>query len=197
MSLRGNAGTGREYAQILVTLTSKKRFDPKNTANRSTNSVISGILSRMHRILLLVLTGALAGGCSMVAPAHVIPVRADYIEAGVEVGDTLEVTTSDGTETKITVVNVTADYIEGPDGRIAIGDIQGIVKRSFELPGHPCGANEPVGCSIPEIVLLLSEKYKEQAEKFHPACVKHDFCYRHGYATYGVDREQCDASTLR
>jgi coproporphyrinogen III oxidase len=52
----------------------------------------------------------------------------------------------------------------------------------------------PVGCSIPEVVLLLSGDYEEQAEKFHPACVTHDFCYRHGVATYGVTRDECDTA---
>jgi coproporphyrinogen III oxidase len=52
----------------------------------------------------------------------------------------------------------------------------------------------PVGCSIPEVVLILSERYKQQADKFHPACVTHDFCYRHGFATYGTTREECDTA---
>ena len=30
-----------------------------------------------------------------------------------------------------------------------------------------------------------------------PACVTHDFCYRHGFATYGLAREQCDAEFLQ
>lgn len=58
---------------------------------------------------------------------------------------------------------------------------------------HPCGGGLPVGCSIPEVILLLSGEYEQQAEKFHPACVTHDFCYRHGFATYGATREECDA----
>ena len=53
-----------------------------------------------------------------------------------------------------------------------------------------------MGCSIPEVVLLLSDEYSEQAAKFHPACVEHDFCYRHGYATYGDKRELCDEQFL-
>ena len=39
---------------------------------------------------------------------------------------------------------------------------------------------------------MLIDEYKEQAAKFHPACVTHDFCYRHGFATYGDTREKCD-----
>ena len=149
----------------------------------------------MYRILFLILFCELLGGCATVTPAHDIPVTTEYIEAGVQVGDTLEITTNDGKETTIVVIDVGEDYIDGPDGGIAISDIQKIVKRSFHEPGHPCGANEPVGCSIPA-VLLLSDEYEQQAEKFHPACVTHDFCYRHGYATYGLTREECDADFL-
>ena len=28
---------------------------------------------------------------------------------------------------------------------------------------------------------------------FYDACVQHDFCYLHGYKTYGHDKEHCDA----
>ena len=56
---------------------------------------------------------------------------------------------------------------------------------------HPCGELEPLGCSIPQAVLLI-EEYADQADKFHDACVIHDLCYRHGNITYGVSREECD-----
>ncbi len=129
-------------------------------------------------------------------PSHIIPVKSEYIEAGVQAGDTLEITMIDGEEINVEVVDVRMDAIEGPDGDILIADIRSIVKRSWSLPGHPCGANAPVGCSIPEAILLLSEEFKNQAEKFHPACVTHDFCYRHGQITYGMTRGQCDADFL-
>jgi hypothetical protein len=60
-------------------------------------------------------------------------------------------------------------------------------------PGHGCGGGEPLGCSIPTAVLVVSSDYEEQADKFHDACVTHDLCYRHGAATYGLSREDCDA----
>ena len=61
-------------------------------------------------------------------------------------------------------------------------------------PAAPgCGGTEPLGCSIPPAVLVVSEDYEEQADKFHGACVTHDLCYRHGAATYGLSREACDA----
>lgn len=138
----------------------------------------------------------LAVGCAGVVPSHDIPVRTEYIEAGIETGDKVEITMADGEQKSFEVVAVSNNVIVGPDGDIPISDIQSIVKRSWTQPGHPCGANEPVGCSIPEVVLLLSDEYSEQAKKFHPACVQHDFCYRHGYATYGDSRELCDEQFL-
>ena len=56
----------------------------------------------------------------------------------------------------------------------------------------PCGGSEPLGCSIPTAVLVVSEDYEAQADKFHEACVMHDLCYRHGEATYGMTRKDCD-----
>jgi hypothetical protein len=131
-------------------------------------------------------------GCAQTAPSHDIPVREEYISAGIQAGDTIDVTMIDGEEMTFEVVQVSPNVIVGPDGDIPISNIRSIVKRSWSQPGHPCGANEPVGCSIPDVVLVLSDEYSEQAEKFHPACVMHDFCYRHGHATYGDTRERCD-----
>lgn len=59
-------------------------------------------------------------------------------------------------------------------------------------PAHGCGGGEPLGCSIPIAVLVVSSDYEAQANKFHGACVAHDLCYRHGAATYGLSREECD-----
>jgi hypothetical protein len=56
----------------------------------------------------------------------------------------------------------------------------------------PCGGTQPLGCSIPAAVLVASKDYEAQADKFHNACVTHDLCYRHGEATYGVTRKECD-----
>lgn len=136
------------------------------------------------------------GGCGRATPSHSIPVRQDYIEAGIQAGDTIEVTMVDGEMKTFEVVEVRSNAIVGSNGVIPISDVESIVKRSWAAPGHPCGANEAVGCSIPEVVLLLSDDYSEQAGKFHPACVTHDFCYRHGDATYGDTREQCDKAFL-
>ncbi len=150
----------------------------------------------MLRWFLIATVLMAAAGCARTAPSHNIPVRDEYIQAGIKAGDTVEITMVDGEQKSFEVVNVRTNVIVGPDGDIPLSDIKSIVKRSWTQPEHPCGANEPVGCSIPEVVLLLSDEYSEQAAKFHPACVKHDFCYRHGYATYGDTREVCDQQFL-
>lgn len=150
----------------------------------------------MYRTLLAILFLLVLMGCSTAVPSHNIPVRTEYIEAGIQAGDTLEITMKDGEVRTVEVVDVRMDAIEGIDGDIPITHIHSIVKRSWQLPGHPCGGSEPVGCSIPEVVLLLSDEYADISGKFHPACVTHDFCYRHGYRTYGSTREQCDANFL-
>jgi hypothetical protein len=45
---------------------------------------------------------------------------------------------------------------------------------------------------VPEVFLVLSEDYADQVEKFRKPCITHDFCYRHGHVTYGLNRAQCD-----
>ena len=139
--------------------------------------------------LLLV---AVLCGCGHIVPSHNIPTNPKYILAGVQAGDSVEVTTGDGKYREFIVVSVGASSIEAPYESIPFSDIVKLVKRSWQEPAHPCGGGMPVGCSIPEVVLILSQQYESQAAKFHPACVTHDYCYRHGFATYGVEREQCD-----
>ena len=133
-----------------------------------------------------------AQGCSQITPSHDIRAKPEYIQAGVQTGDLVEITTKDGKHKKFVVEGVGTNDIKGPSETIPFSEIQSIVKRSWKEPAHPCGGAIPVGCSIPEVVLLLSKDYEQEAEKFHPACVTHDFCYRHGFATYGATRQECD-----
>jgi hypothetical protein len=135
-----------------------------------------------------------AYGCSHVTPSHEIRAKPEYIEAGVQTGDQVEITTKDGKYREFVVEDVSNNTIKGPSETIPFSDIQKIVKRSWTAPTHPCGGALPLGCSIPEVVLILSKEYAQQAEKFHPACVTHDFCSRHGVATYGATREECDTA---
>lgn len=146
----------------------------------------------MIRISLLVLLIVAAAGCSKITPTHNIPVKPDYIHAGVQPGDKIRITSKDGTVHNIEVTAVGKDTIESADMTIYFRDIESIERQSWTEPTHPCGAGQPVGCSIPQVVAVLEQKYMKQAGKFHKACVVHDFCYRHGFATYGVNRAQCD-----
>jgi hypothetical protein len=142
---------------------------------------------------MLILMGAVCA-CAQVVPSHDIPVLPDHINAGIEVGDTVEILTKDGEFRRFVVTRVGVNTIEGDSDLVRFGDITSLVLRSWEAPTHPCAVGVAVGCSVPEIVLLLSSEFKQQAEKFHPACVTHDFCYRHGSATYGATREECDTT---
>jgi len=141
---------------------------------------------------LILLSVALTMSSCTYAPLHDLPVRPDFIKAGVKPGDTVEIETKDGSKYKFEVTAVSAVDIEGDGVNLPVSEIEKIGVRSWEEPEHPCGAGQPVGCSIPEVVLALSELYRQQADKFHNACVAHDFCYRHGYATYGIERAECD-----
>ena len=130
--------------------------------------------------------------CAQIVPSHEIPAKPDHVNAGVQAGDRVEITTKDGRHREFVVKDVSANSIEGPLETIPIGEISKLVKRSWEAPTHPCAVGVTVGCSVPEVLLILSSEYAQQADKFHPACVTHDFCYRHGFATYGTKREACD-----
>lgn len=141
-------------------------------------------------MLVAIIAGGLAS-CGY-APKHEIQPKPNYIHAGVKAGDTVEITTNDGTESKMEVMEVRATALVGRDRTVQFRDIQKLAVRSWHEPEHPCGGSEPVGCSIPEVVKILVVPYQDQADKFHPACVVHDFCYRHGFATYGTKRETCD-----
>lgn len=154
------------------------------------------LVRRGHRAWLGVLLAALGtGGCSIV-PSHEIPVHEAYIHAGVQAGDKLEVTTEDGRKRKLVVTAVGRDSLSGPDEVIHFADIRKLVKYSWSTPRHPCGGGLPVGCSAPVLKTIAafseSEKVYDAPDELEPACIAHDYCYRHGFATYGVSRKECD-----
>lgn len=67
------------------------------------------------------------------------------------------------------------------------------------------GRGEGIGCSLPALAgpafwgnpPVAKEGRKARAAEagiqFRQACLKHDYCYRHGAATYGYTQNQCDA----
>jgi len=144
------------------------------------------------RWALLAVGSLLLAGCAY-APEKEIPPHPDYIAAAVDPEDEITIETVDGRRVELVVAEVTPDAVVGTDGtRVSIARMRRLTIRSWTDPEHPCGAGEPVGCSIPAVVTEVSKYHVEYGEKFHSACVHHDYCYRHGYATYGYDQRFCD-----
>jgi len=148
------------------------------------------------RLLVRIVTSALIllalSGCAPLAPSHEIPARPDFIHAGVQVGDTVDINLKNGEKRSFTVVAIGPDWIQGNEEQISFVDIEKLVKRSWTVPGNPCGTEKPAACDIPAVVRVLSDSADEYAERFHAACVTHDYCYAHGLATYGATRQECD-----
>jgi hypothetical protein len=143
--------------------------------------------------------GALVVGLLLVvsacsyAPMKDVRTEPAFIDAAIAPGDQISVETADGKELQFEVRLLSGEVIFGVNGEeIAYEDIDRLQKRSWEEVPHPCGGGRPVGCSIPEVITAVSGYYKDYQERFHQACVQHDFCYRHGYATYGRIRQECD-----
>jgi hypothetical protein len=57
-----------------------------------------------------------------------------------------------------------------------------------------CGAGPELGCSIPYLVQIVVMPQATAA--FTKACVRHDYCYRHGSCTYRKTKAQCDQDML-
>lgn len=60
------------------------------------------------------------------------------------------------------------------------------------------GRGEGLSCSIPPLLeWAMFDRQKDEAVislQFRQACAYHDYCYRHGHATYGYTRADCDYS---
>lgn len=148
--------------------------------------------ARFH-LALSALTLTMAVGCSSITPMKEVRPEPDFITAAVEPDDEVVITTADGRELSFVVNTVEADKITGLGGEeVTFTDIESISIRSWEEPNHPCGAGEPVGCSIPEVITAVSSYHQEYKDYFHSACAEHDYCYRHGSSTYGLDQSYCD-----
>jgi hypothetical protein len=64
------------------------------------------------------------------------------------------------------------------------------------------GRGEGLNCSIPgPLEWLMFDRGSGDAPsislKFRQACVYHDMCYRHGYATYGYSQADCDFALVQ
>jgi hypothetical protein len=59
-----------------------------------------------------------------------------------------------------------------------------------------CGLGEPVDCSCPQLVNFVAPHTNISSSLFAPACVRHDYCYRHGHLTYNMSKSDCDNEFL-
>ena len=143
-------------------------------------------------VLAVLAVLVMAAGCSY-APEKEIPPQPDFVAAAVAPDDVVSIETVDGAVIELTVAAIEPEAVVGTDGRrIPYADISRLTVRSWTEPEHPCGAGEPVGCSLPELITAVSTYHEEFSDRFRPSCVRHDYCYRHGHATYGYDQRACD-----
>jgi hypothetical protein len=121
----------------------------------------------------------------------------DFIVAEIKAGDQLRIETSDGLRSKLVVVSVLNDRIVGEDQVVLFNDITSLEKRSKTSPANACNPSQSLGCSVPEWATWLHDSQSKYRDYFYPSCEQHDYCYRHGAATYGMDRGTCDENFLR
>jgi len=142
------------------------------------------------------LLAILAAGVAC-APTHVVKPLPNFVEVAIEPGDTVIVTTRSGETIEFVVTEVTENALHGAERQIELIDIAELRKVAWERPPSPCGGGVALGCSVPLLVALASKEHAHYREKFYGACELHDYCYRHGSRTYGLDREYCDAQFLQ
>jgi hypothetical protein len=147
---------------------------------------------RLRMTVLLTLLSVICG-CANITPMREVRPEPDFIRAAVQPDHEIAISTSDGRRLEFRVASVETDALVGTDGqRVEFRDIDTVSIRSWEEPAHPCGGGLPVGCSVPEVVSAVSSYHDHYRDEFHRACSDHDYCYRHGYATYGLDQRYCD-----
>lgn len=150
----------------------------------------------MRRAVAATLAALLAtAGCALSPERAVLPYPA-HVKAGVAVGDTITVRMRDGTAHRITVESIGNESLASDGVDVAYDDIVAIGKRSTRPITNPCDDGTPVGCSVPAVLTLTSEFHDRYSRRFEDACIAHDYCYRHGFRTYGDSRADCDAVFL-
>lgn len=148
----------------------------------------------MRRWIVIAVSIACAVACT---PTHNVKPLPNFVSAALEPGDRVTVTTHDGKEHEFVITEIRGDVLLGVDAEFALQDVASIRKHAWKRPESPCGGEEPLGCSLPFLVSLASESHSYYREKFYDACAQHDYCYRHGFASYGMDRKSCDDEFLR
>jgi hypothetical protein len=141
--------------------------------------------------LLVVLAGV---SCTS---SHNVRPLPDFVQTAIEPGDSVVVTTKSGETVEMVVTEVTRDAIHSADREVPLSRIDELQKIARKKPPSPCGGSEPLGCSVPLLVSMASDEHAHYRETFYSACEQHDYCYRHGNRTYGLEREYCDDEFLR
>ncbi|MFK8016531.1 MAG: hypothetical protein AB8G17_13950 [Gammaproteobacteria bacterium] len=127
---------------------------------------------------------------------HTVKPLPNFVEVGLQRGDKVTVTTKQGTRQTFVITKIQDDVLIGPDARVSLADLVDIKKHAGERPASPCGGAEPLGCSVPWLIALASDDHRVYGDSFYDACAQHDYCYRHGFASYGRDRDACDREFL-
>lgn len=120
----------------------------------------------------------------------------DFISAEIKPGDQVRIETSAGVRSKLVVVAVKDDRIIGENQTIMLNDIVLLEKQSKSPPANPCSPQVPLECSVPQWAQVLHDSQTRFKEYFYPSCEQHDYCYRHGAATYGMSQNACDSEFL-
>jgi hypothetical protein len=139
---------------------------------------------------------ALVSVCFACVPTHNVKPLPDFVDKAIQPGDKVIITTKAGETIEFVVSEVTNEMLIGQDHRVALADVETLGKTSWKRPPSPCGGEKRLGCSVPLPVSLTSDVYAHYRRHFYDACAQHDYCYRHGFRTYGLDRDACDAEFL-
>ena len=141
--------------------------------------------------LLLVLVGVAA--CT---PTHTVKPLENFVNVGLAPGDKVTVVTHGGESKEFVITAIQGDVLVGEDVRFALATLASIKKHAWSRPESPCGGDAPLGCSVPWLVAIVSEPHGHYKETFYDACAQHDYCYRHGFSSYGLNRDICDENFL-
>lgn len=147
----------------------------------------------MRRHVSLAFLVCIVGGCT---PTHTVRPLPDFVATALDPGDRVTVTTHKGEEFEFIVADIQGNTIVGESVTFRLEELASIRKHAWQRPDSPCGGEKPLGCSLPFLVALSSELHGHYSSVFHDACEQHDYCYRHGFASYGLDRDACDAEFL-